>query len=510
MIETKPKKIILITSILIIVVVALFVVSYLSKREKRRYTENLYELRCGSCHLVPAINNIPKPLWETRVLPEMAKRMGLKNYMDGRGSYSSEEQYYIEKNNAYPKKQMIDSLEWLKLCNYILSMAPESLSNLPDRTHRNRALKQFDTSFISINTKKPQGGIVNLKFDSRNNSLLIGDVFGQLFNWNGRANPILNLESPIISSISTGNSLIATEIGIMSPSEIPKGELHLVHSDTIISLQKELHRPVYTECNDLNNDGNSEIIICEFGHITGELSLLEKEEGVYMKRTLLALPGSIKVEVVDMNNDGKKDIIALFAQGREGIYIFYQKENFEFEIDPVILMGPEYGSSWFSLLDYNNDGHLDILLANGDNADYSRFLKPYHGVRLFINNKKNAFKEEWFYPINGATRVLNDDFDQDGDMDFAVLSFFPDFDNGLEEGFVYLENNNATQYSFTAHTTIAASNGNWLVMEKGDFDNDGDIDLMLGNFSMLASNKFKSKKENDLLFLQNNLFNDRK
>ena len=102
-----------------------------------------------------------------------------------------------------------------------------------------------------------------------------------------------------------------------------------------------------------------------------------------------------------MDNDGKKDIVALFAQGREGIYIFYQKDNLEFSVDPVVLMPPEYGSSWFSLLHYNNDGHLDILLANGDNADYSRFLKPYHGVRLFINNGKNEFTEKWFYPCFG-------------------------------------------------------------------------------------------------------------
>lgn len=193
----------------------------------------------------------------------------------------------------------------------------------------------------------------------------------------------------------------------------------------------------------------------------------------------------------------------MFAQGREGIYIFYQKENLAFSVEQVIMMKPEYGLSWFTMLDYNNDGHLDMLLANGDNADYSRFLKPYHGIRLFINNGENKFKEEWFYPINGATRVLVDDFDIDGDLDFAVLSFFPDFNDCPEEGFVYLENKDAANYTFTPYITEAAKSGNWLVMDKGDFDEDGDVDIVLGNFSMFPANRFKSENKHDLLYLEN-------
>ena len=204
-----------------------------------------------------------------------------------------------------------------------------------------------------------------------------------------------------------------------------------------------------------------------------------------------------------MNGDQKKDIVVLFAQGREGMYIFYQEEDLNFKPEQVIIMQPEFGLSWFSMLDYNNDGHLDMLLVNGDNADYSNFLKPYHGVRLYINNGENAFKEEWFYPINGATRVLVEDFDMDGDLDFAVLSFFPDFKNGLEEGFVYLENLDSENYKFKPHTTELATKGNWLVMEKGDFDQDGDTDIVLGSFTMVPVNKFKSDKKIDLLFLEN-------
>lgn len=503
--RSKKKQIIFIITIIFIIISAILISSLLTHKKEQVHLENQYNVHCGSCHLTPNLSNIPKYLWKSKVLPEMAKRMGLKDYEDGSPRYSDVEKYHIELNKAYPQVPLLDSLKWQHLYDYIIRMAPDSVPNLPVRKGRNSLLTQFESSFKIVNNLKPAGGIVNINFDNNTKELLVGDVFGQLHNWKNQSEIKLALNSPIVSSVWQESTLFATEIGIMNPSEVPKGVIYSVNSDTIIPLFKELHRPVYTEIVDLNDDGKKEIIICEFGHLTGQLSILVEVDSVFKKRTLMALPGSIKVEVVDIDNDGKKDIVALFAQGREGIYIFYQKNNLEFDVDPVVLMKPEYGSSWFSLLDYNKDGHLDILLVNGDNADYSRFLKPYHGVRLFINNGKNGFNEKWFYPINGATRVLVDDFDMDGDLDFAVLSFFPDFDDGLEEGFVYLENKDTANYVFTAHTTEDAKSGNWLVMEKGDFDDDGDMDIVLGNFSMLAANKFRSKKKNDLLFLENNL-----
>jgi hypothetical protein len=503
---TKNIFLILLIVIVLIITSAIYITSSSSKEENRLYLENQYTVNCSSCHIKPEIASIPKHIWKNTVLPEMALRMGLDYNEDGALKYSNTEKEHNEINNGYPKTPLIDSLKWVELYNYIIDVAPDSVPNSPIRHGRNSKLTQFESSIVIVNKTKPTGGIVNINYNKGTAELLVGDVFGQLYNWKKDPEIKMTLTSPIISSVYDDKTFFATEIGFMGPSEVSKGAVYRMTSNTIVPIAEDLHRPVYTEINDLNGDGTKEIIICEFGDLTGELSLLVKEGTEFRKRTLLALPGSIKVEVVDMNQDGKKDIIALFAQGREGIYIFYQKENLEFSIDPVILMPPEYGSSWFSLLDYNNDGHLDILLANGDNADYSKFLKPYHGIRLFINTGKNEFEEQWFYPINGSTRVLVDDFDMDGDFDFAVLSFFPDYANNLEEGFVYLENKDTSNYKFEAYTTHRAEIGNWLVMEKGDFDQDGDIDIVLGNFNMLAANRFEAKKECDLLWLENKHF----
>ena len=404
----------------------------------------------------------------------------------------------------YPKESMIDSAQWMQIEDYVLSLAPDSIPNIPDRAGRNSKLSQFTSSLQILDNPKISGAIVNVSYDALKNNLFTANVYGQVGEWKNQF-PITNhFNSPVVSTILKKDTLYLTEIGIMNPSETARGAVYAMHQDILTPLVTNLHRPVYTEINDLNEDGKNEIIICEFGNYTGELSMLTQKDSIFEKRTLLALPGSIKVEVVDMNNDGKKDIVALFSQASEGIYIFYQKENLQFENVQVIRLPPEYGSSWFSLVDYDNNGLLDIVLVNGDNADYSKFLKPYHGIRLFMNEDNNIFEQQWFYPINGATRVMVEDFDLDGDFDFAVSAFFPDFESVPEEGFIYLENKNPDHFSFVAHTTEKAASGNWLVMDKGDFDQDGDVDLMLGNFQLLTSNKLQEGAKQDLLYLENN------
>ena len=54
---------------------------------------------------------------------------------------------------------------------------------------------------------------------------------------------------------------------------------------------------------------------------------------------------------------------------------------------------PVYGSSSFQLVDFNNDGKPDILYTSGDNSDYSKVLKSFHGVYIFLNQGDFKFKQ---------------------------------------------------------------------------------------------------------------------
>jgi len=89
------------------------------------------------------------------------------------------------------------------------------------------------------------------------------------------------------------------------------------------------------------------------------------------------------------------------AQGYEGISILYQFGNLDFKAEQVIRFSPISGSSWFEVLDYEGDGDQDIITVHGDNGDKTPILKPYHGLRIHLNDGSNHFSEAFFYPFYG-------------------------------------------------------------------------------------------------------------
>jgi hypothetical protein len=294
-----------------------------------------------------------------------------------------------------------------------------------------------------------------------------------------------NFPSLVVAYEPGEDRAFVTTIGNIRPSALSAGKaFEIMGADTLEILQP-LHRPVHTLAEDLNGNGVQELVISEFGDLTGELSLFVKDaSGTYSKRTLLNQPGTIRVVAEDMDKDGRKDLVALTSQGDESITVLYQKEGLTFQAEKVLRFNPVYGSSWFELVDYDSDGDLDIVTVNGDNADKSYVPKPYHGMRIHLNDGTNTFTEAFFYPMYGATRVVAADFDQDGDMDFGLLSTFPNYEQAPDKTFLFLENKDSGSFSFDTFTVADADKAKWFLMEKGDLDGDGDIDLILSSFAL--------------------------
>lgn len=471
-----------------------------------------YKTQCSSCHMLPKINALPKNIWKEGVLPEMAARMGLisEDYDPYRNLTYSEQEARM-KTGVYPTKAQISKKDWHQLSEYILTMAPDSLTRA-QTPKKSKELTLFKPSFINLDDRQ-ESYVSFLNYKQQDNSLIVADFLGNIKSIDHKKEieqiTTAYSEHPI-SYIEKEAYSYLTSIGHLNPSEIPRGSLQIENGKERVRLPYILHRPVHTLVEDLNGDGSDEIVVCEFGHLTGAVSLfIFKEEFVYDKKVLLNVPGSIRSIAKDMNGDGRLDIIVLTSQGREGVTIFYQTENLKFKSETVLEFSPVFGSSWFEIVDFNGDGFYDIITAHGDNADNSYVHKPYHGLRIHLNDGHNTFNEKFFYPLNGATRFVAEDFDLDGDIDFAILAAFPDYENNPLMSFVYLQNINILKGSFNTLLLKEGDAGRWLLMEAGDFDHDGDIDLVLSSFSYNFTpipEKYKElwKTTNtDLLFLDN-------
>jgi hypothetical protein len=249
------------------------------------------------------------------------------------------------------------------------------------------------------------------------------------YDYNFKRLASAQLTSPASDVIFGGNERLITLMGIMDPNDQPRGSVGILDSDLKFTpLIDSLKRPVFIERADFNKDNMEDVVVCAFGNYGGALEVHQNiGNGKYSKHSISALPGSRKVVIKDFNNDGLPDILVMFSQGDEQISLYTNAGNFRFRVTTLLRFSPVYGSSYFDITDFNKDGHWDIVYTNGDNADYSIIPKPYHGVRIFLNNGENQFTESWFQPLFGCSLAIARDFDKDGDVDIATTSFFPDF-----------------------------------------------------------------------------------
>jgi hypothetical protein len=441
----------------------------------------------------------------------MGARLGIKT--KGYSPYNGlswDETAAVMETGTYPTKARLSQEEWDIIQDYVLRLAPDSLTLPPPPLAQ--PLQQFLPH--AVNTDQQGGSLVTyLRFQADSQRMIVGNGAGQILHWQANqeaghwrqfGSPILEVSDPI-----QGKTWV-TEAGQMNPTERASGSISVIAGGSTDRMERGLHRPVQTLWQDLDGDGLIEAVVAEYGNRRGGLYLLVSQaNGSYEKRELLGVPGAIRIIPTDLNGDQKTDLLVLAAQGNESIWALTQQEDLQFSARQLLRFSPLAGSSWMELKDYDGDGDLDLILVQGDNADYSILLKPYHGLRIFLNDGNWNFSEAFFYPLHGATRVIAEDFDQDGDLDFAITAFFPDFARTPEAGFVYLENEDAAAFSFQPHTFPTAKLGHWLVMEAADMDQDGDQDLLLGSFTYSLSPLPATLKQSwqtegpDLIWLEN-------
>jgi len=445
--------------------------------------EELSKVYCGGCHLYPEPSLLPKEHWKG-VLPRMAARLGIKtDEYDPYKGKSMQEAFSVEQAGVFPKEAVLADSSWQKIVAFYQENAPDSLSlqAFPEGT----PTALFKPSFMDLSRTDPPITTL-LEMDTVNHVLHYGDASGYLYRLDDQFQTTARLKLPSppvdVKPTATPEDMLILNVGLLNPNDIQTGIVLKTNTPTLSRRDlvfTGLSRPVDFEVGDLDGDGEEDIVVCHFGFEIGKLSWYKKSGDQYEERILKNLPGASKVILQDVDEDADLDIVALFAQGDEGVSIFYNTKG-QFKEERILRVPSIYGSSDFEFLDFDQDGDMDIVLANGDNGDKTFILKPYHGVRVYINKGEFAYEERYFFPMYGATKVRARDFDVDGDIDLIASSFFSDYDDLGRKSIAYLENTG--NFQFTPHHFPAATKGRWLVMDAGDMDNDGDEDVVIGSF----------------------------
>lgn len=478
---------------------SVFLYSCLDQKSK---DERLAKQYCASCHIFPDPALLDKVTWENSVLPQMSFRMGI-DYSQ-LSTISAEDQPEVMR--TLPQSPMVSVEDWESIRRYYLNNSPDTLHvRAADTTP---PLRHFEIEAYPL----PIAPFITLiRSDTASRKIFVGSRFSKLYRFNEALvaeDSFLLPSPPSHIRMSSPQELVVSLMGIMDPNDQAKGQIAVLSMQNhALSVRVDsLKRPAHFEIADLDSDGLDDIVVSAFGNYSGALVAYQnKGNGQFKKHVLQPLPGARKVVIRDFDNNGTVDVLALMSQGDEKIILLLNQGNFQFRLNTILNFPPVYGSSFFEVADFNQDGNFDILYTNGDNADYSTILKPYHGVRIFLNNGNNDFNESWFYNMHGASQAVARDFDLDGDLDIAAISFFPDFKNSPQQGFIYFEN---AEGNYIPHTTAAAVQGRWLTLEASDIDHDGDCDLMLGalNFNGGVPEQIRQRwkeKKTSILLLRN-------
>ena len=142
--------------------------------------------------------------------------------------------------------------------------------------------------------------------------------------------------------------------------------------------------------------------------------------------------GGMGIDWGDYNNDGKLDLIVATFQGEAKSV--YRKDNADFfsETSDAIGLGDSrpfvsFGTKW---LDFDNDGWLDLMLANGhvqDNATaidststYRQRIQLFHSAKGRFSQVAERLSTEARRPIVGRGLAIGD-YDNDGRVDALVV-----------------------------------------------------------------------------------------
>lgn len=244
---------------------------------------------------------------------------------------------------------------------------------------------------------------------------------------------------------------------------------------------------------DVNNDGLEDLFIGGGKDQTGALFIQQKDGQFLLKQqaTFQQDNRCTDTDAVFFDVEGDGDLDLYVTSGgynyapndtslRNRLYLNDGDGNFTKTLDA--LERASRSDCAVEVIDFDKDGDLDLLVG----GSLIPLKYPLHSPSRLYENKNGKFaktQNDVFKNLGILTDVLVLDFNQDGWQDIIAVGEFT--------GIICLQNNNGIFQ--LSEDNLSEMKGFWQRIHADDFDNDGDLDLIVGNYGLNLP--FKASKE---------------
>ncbi|MDX1967987.1 MAG: VCBS repeat-containing protein [Planctomycetaceae bacterium] len=288
------------------------------------------------------------------------------------------------------------------------------------------------------------------------------------------------------------------DLGSFLPADHTRGKVwwRPFGGDTLQPLITDLGRVSHLAVGDLDADGDDDLVVSEFGwRTTGRL------RAYWNNAPHLAQPqltetlidprhGAVRAEVVDLDGDGRLEVVAAFAQEHESVDIYRPTQQRTFVRERVYQgVDPAVGTSSLLVVDLDQDGRRDILVAHGDSFDGGP-LRPQHGVIWLQQSLGGAWIPRDLGRLPGVHAVAAGDLDGDRDLDLLAVCLLPKLilqqaEHRRLAAVVWLEQRDGAE--FVPHV-LEWDTCQHAAAALADWDDDGDLDGLVGNYAWEPGN----------------------